>query len=403
MTKIELLTVLLLIVSTGSFCQDITTDLVAKWDLDGDFLDGSGNAFNGSAVGNPSAVADHNGDPGKAIYFDGDDKILTSTAIDDQLSGGATFSAWINIDDVSNGTSSYLTNYNGNGSPGNCNGRIGFISSVNNQGAVSIFYLIDGDDYDGRSTPVGTIQDNTWYHVVTTWDGLGYQPDNFKIYVDKARSDSQNQQDGNNSCGGFQQSNQPFMIGTQECSGGYCATFKGSIDDVAIYGRELSQADIDELYSPSSSSPEPTTSSLWKPSGNNVFYDDGQVAIGSETFHTDTTYRLAIDGKAIMEEVKVQVKSQWPDYVFKTDYELPELSKLEQFVKDHHRLPGIPSAEEVSTNGIQLGEMNRLLLQKIEELTLHTIAQQKLIAQQRLELEKVLRRIEILENKNNHH
>lgn len=101
----------------------------------------------------------------------------------------------------------------------------------------------------------------------------------------------------------------------------------------------------------------------------------GNVGIGT----TDTKgYRLAVSGKIRAQEIKVEA-SPWPDYVFAKSYELPTLQETEKHIKEKGHLPGIPSAEEVKANGIDLGEMNAKLLQKIEELTLHMIEQNKSI------------------------
>ncbi|MEX0314458.1 MAG: hypothetical protein AB3N18_09800 [Allomuricauda sp.] len=80
-----------------------------------------------------------------------------------------------------------------------------------------------------------------------------------------------------------------------------------------------------------------------------------------------------MDGKLISEEVGVQLSGDWPDYVFKKDYDLPTLEKIMKHIAEKGHLPNIPSAKEVKTNGVELGEMNRILLEKIEELTLHVI------------------------------
>ncbi|MEQ8580620.1 MAG: hypothetical protein RIC30_21735 [Marinoscillum sp.] len=101
-----------------------------------------------------------------------------------------------------------------------------------------------------------------------------------------------------------------------------------------------------------------------------VLLDNGGVGIGTET--VPTNYHLAVAGKAIMEEVKVEA-SPWPDYVFNEDYNLPSLQETSEFIKVNKHLPGIPSAAEVAENGILLGEMNAKLLEKIEELTLYQI------------------------------
>jgi hypothetical protein len=66
-------------------------------------------------------------------------------------------------------------------------------------------------------------------------------------------------------------------------------------------------------------------------------------------------------------------RNGWPDFVFASDYSLMSLDELAQAIKDQKRLPGIPSAQEVETHGLNLGEMQAMLLQKIEELTLYLI------------------------------
>lgn len=108
----------------------------------------------------------------------------------------------------------------------------------------------------------------------------------------------------------------------------------------------------------------------------------GQVGIGGDYspftltkgFPTDESYKLAVTGKIIAEEVKVQLTSNWPDYVFAEDYELLSLKETATFIEENKHLPGVPSAYEVANeNGIMVGEMNRVLLEKIEELYLHVI------------------------------
>jgi len=79
------------------------------------------------------------------------------------------------------------------------------------------------------------------------------------------------------------------------------------------------------------------------------------------------------------EEVHVKLVKEWGDYVFAPDYQLKSLSEVEGFICTHHHLPGIPSAAEVETAGVSLGEMRAKLLLKIEELTLYVIEQQRTI------------------------
>lgn len=115
----------------------------------------------------------------------------------------------------------------------------------------------------------------------------------------------------------------------------------------------------------------------------------GNIGIGT----TDPKgYKLAVAGNMIAESVKVQLQSTWPDYVFSKNYQLPTLQETEKHIKEKGHLPGIPSAEEVKANGIDVGEMNAKLLQKIEELTLHLIEMKK-------ENKNLSERVNQLENK----
>lgn len=102
-----------------------------------------------------------------------------------------------------------------------------------------------------------------------------------------------------------------------------------------------------------------------------MLHPDGRVSIG--TAFPATGYSLSVNGKIISSEVKVQLQANWPDYVFENSYSRPTLSQLEAFVSTKKHLPGIPTASVVKNEGIELGEMNRKLLEKIEELTLYLI------------------------------
>lgn len=99
---------------------------------------------------------------------------------------------------------------------------------------------------------------------------------------------------------------------------------------------------------------------------------DGNISIGT----TSPNSKLTVNGNIRAREIKVE-NGNWPDYVFQCDYQLPSLQETDKHIKEKGHLPGIPSAKEVKASGIDLGEMNGKLLQKIEELTLHLIEQNK--------------------------
>jgi hypothetical protein len=106
----------------------------------------------------------------------------------------------------------------------------------------------------------------------------------------------------------------------------------------------------------------------------------GKVEIGDNTIasgvHNTSDVMLTVDGHAIFKKVVV-TQSNWADFVFADDYELPALSDVEEFIRTNKHLPNIPKEQEVIENGISLGDMDALLLQKIEELTLYMIQLQK--------------------------
>jgi hypothetical protein len=111
---------------------------------------------------------------------------------------------------------------------------------------------------------------------------------------------------------------------------------------------------------------------------NSVFLSqNGSLGIGIQNGGFPSGYKLAVDGNIIAEKVKVKNSNAWPDFVFKKDYQLPSLSEIEKYVNENSHLPEIPSAEEIEKDGQDLGEMNRLLLKKVEELTLYIIQLEK--------------------------
>jgi hypothetical protein len=117
----------------------------------------------------------------------------------------------------------------------------------------------------------------------------------------------------------------------------------------------------------------------------NFFYGDGQWKtfmkvqnngnVGIGTAAPDAA--LTVKGTIHTNEVKVDLNVPGPDYVFEKGYPLMSLEETKAYIDANKHLPEVPSAKEMEKNGVQLGEMNLLLLKKLEELTLHLIEQQK--------------------------
>lgn len=107
--------------------------------------------------------------------------------------------------------------------------------------------------------------------------------------------------------------------------------------------------------------------------GNVLFNNTGSVGIGTGSIAIPSTTKLAVNGKILATEVQVALVANWADYVFNEDYKLKSLDEVEKFVKENKHLPDVPSAKEVKQNGTNLGDMDAILLRKIEELTLYMI------------------------------
>lgn len=111
---------------------------------------------------------------------------------------------------------------------------------------------------------------------------------------------------------------------------------------------------------------------------------NGNVGIGV----SDPQARLVVDGNVQAEEIKVQI-IDGPDYVFEADYALRTLADVRAYIDQYGHLPEVPSAVEMESEGINVGEMNMLLLLKVEELTLYTLQQEEKIRAQQAEIDRI--------------
>jgi hypothetical protein len=108
---------------------------------------------------------------------------------------------------------------------------------------------------------------------------------------------------------------------------------------------------------------------------------NAQGNVGIATDLTSATfsdaYKLAVNGS--IRAKRVVVETGWSDFVFEKNYSLKNLQEVELYIKQNGHLPEIPSAKDIENNGGDLGELVKLQMQKIEELTLYLIEQNKKI------------------------
>lgn len=361
-----------------SSAQDVLEGLVGYWPLDGDFYDVSGNDFHLDNNGNVTFTENVLGEANVASFFNGQSHL--SIEQNDLLEPfqGLTLSLWVKVESVNNSHSTPLCKrFSESNNPWN---SYVVFSSPNLK--TWTFCLSNGID-GGQECLESNFQFELgqWYHVTTTYDS-----NQMKFYVNGELTNSS-----------FSDlvvaySNLPLRVGSAAPS--LNQNFHGAVDELRIYNRALSNGEVLNLYYLNENE---TQSSLWnKATGSdNIYYTNGKVSIGSPL--APEGYELIVDGKAIMEEVKVQLSENWwPDFVFKKDYKIRTIEEVEMYISENKHLPEIPSEIEVTENGINLGEMNAKLLQKIEELTLYLIDQNKelkelkcITIQQQAEIEKI--------------
>ncbi len=211
---------------------------------------------------------------------------------------------------------------------------------------------------------------NTWYFIAITIDNS----QGTKMYLDGIEVSSNpettviNNIDNNTAVGRWGNVNIRY--------------FNGAVDEIMMFDRALESCEIVSLYTNSELCS--TTTGLWQQNTKNIFYN-GNVAIGRS--NVPSGFNFAVDGKIVTKEVKVTLDN-WSDFVFKPDYYLMPIRQLEEFIIQNKHLPSIPTENDIKESGVILGEMDAKLLQKIEELTLYMIEQNKRI--EKLEKENKL-------------
>jgi len=124
-------------------------------------------------------------------------------------------------------------------------------------------------------------------------------------------------------------------------------------------------------------------------------YLSGNVGIGTTN---PEGYKLRVNGKINCTDVVVTAiargedDDEWPDYVFAEDYNLRTLDEVASYIQENKRLPEIPSATEVAENGVNLLEINKLLLKKVEELTLYILQQDEKMTNMQGQIDELKKR-----------
>lgn len=144
------------------------------------------------------------------------------------------------------------------------------------------------------------------------------------------------------------------------------------------FGLECSDANLSILTAPAGTDITPVRAMSFLPGGN--------VLIG-KTSQVNSGYVLDVNGNVRANEVVVN--STGADYVFDAGYKLPSLRSLKGYIRVNHHLPGIQSATEMQKGGVDVGENQRLLLEKVEQLTLYIMQQDKKIAAQQKRIERL--------------
>jgi hypothetical protein len=128
---------------------------------------------------------------------------------------------------------------------------------------------------------------------------------------------------------------------------------------------------------------------------NTIVANDGNVGIGTAS----PNQKLTVNGTIYGKEVKVDLSVPGPDYVFEPEYNLLSLKEVESYIRQNKHLPEVPAAKEMEQNGINLSEMNMLLLRKVEELTLYVIDLKKENEAQRMQFRAQQTEIETIKTK----
>lgn len=348
-----------------------TTDgLIGHWTLDNNANDVVG-TNNGTVIG-AQPTNDRDGTTNSAYAFNGSEYIQLGDAPEFDFGAQSfTVSAWVQKTQNASGFSNGLVGkWNSGSSPGTNEWLMTLSSGAPNNNPLFVIEI-----GNSRYSVVSTVELNLnqWHHVTAV-----RRTSVIEIYIDGAIAGITaipSQGIINNVGRNLEIARFRDNIYLKD----------GEIDDLKLFDRDLSHNEIAQLYN--DSNPVALCTDLYSVGGN--------IGIGTQITNG---YKLAVKGKIIAEELKVQVYP-WSDFVFEEDYKLPTIAQVAQHIQEKGHLQDIPSAKEVEKNGMYVGQMDAKLLQKIEELMLYTIAQDKEIKEQEKLLNKLEKQLEVTQKK----
>lgn len=360
-----------IIITIPTYSQLVDDGLIGYWSFNGSASDSAANNWHGIVYGATLTTDRHNNQT-KAYELGAGTRIEIPNVI--RNTKAMALSIWCYPTTVDNNYR-WLVNQRNNG-----NGDQ-FQIAFNNQTTNLVVFESAANPFILSGSP---LQPNSWNHIVFQTDGTTNGI--LEGWINNVYQGSVNLTSDINF-----DIMEKIKIGVAGWSNTY-GQYHGKVDDFMLLNRKLTSYEVESLFNYDENL---VTQSLWQENITNI-YRLGKVSVNIS--QVPDGYDFAVQGKTITEEVKVALVTNWPDFVFRNNYELRTLQEVESHINENGHLAEIPSEAEVIANGINLGEMDAKLLLKIEELTLYLIQQNKENQEQRKLIEELQKEVSALKN-----